>query len=75
MQDLFAYCELDDTVGLTAMAGETLADARARKNGHHALVGLLRQSAESLEASAAERAQEAGAAEAAPILGIPVDPI
>jgi hypothetical protein len=26
------------------MAGETLADARTGKNGHHALVGLLRQS-------------------------------
>ena len=30
--------------GLTAMAGETLADGRTGKNGRHALVGLLRQS-------------------------------
>jgi hypothetical protein len=28
---------------LTAMTGETLADARTGKNGRHALVGLLRQ--------------------------------
>jgi hypothetical protein len=39
-----AYRELDDTLGLTVMAGETLADARTGKNGRHALVGLLRQS-------------------------------
>jgi hypothetical protein len=26
------------------MAGETLANARTRKNGRHVLVGLLRQS-------------------------------
>src|SRR5262249_8350394 len=38
------YRELDDALGLTAMAGETLADARTGKNGRHALVGLLRQS-------------------------------
>ena len=31
-------------LGLTAMAGETLADARTGRNGRHALVGLLRQS-------------------------------
>ena len=31
-------------LGLTAMAGETLADARTGKNGRHTLVGLLRQS-------------------------------
>src|SRR5271154_1794278 len=41
---LLAYRELDDTLGLTAMAGETLADARTGKKGRHALVGLLRQS-------------------------------
>jgi hypothetical protein len=41
---LLAYQELDDALGLTAMAGETLADARTGKNGRHALVGLLRQS-------------------------------
>src|SRR3954447_9125380 len=39
---LLAY--RDDALGLSAVAGETLADARTGKNGHHALVGLLRQS-------------------------------
>ena len=39
-----AYRELDDTLGLTTMAGDILADARTGKNGRHALVGMLRQS-------------------------------
>ena len=37
---LLAYCELDDALGLTVMAGEMLADARTGKTGCHALVGL-----------------------------------
>ena len=41
---LLAYRELDDVLGLTALAGEMLADARTGKNGRHALVGLFRQS-------------------------------
>jgi len=41
---LLAYRELDDALGLSAMASEKLADARTGKNGRHALVGLLRQS-------------------------------
>ncbi len=41
---LLAYQELDDALGLTAMAGETLSDTRTGKNGCHALAGLLRQS-------------------------------
>src|SRR5215472_5454439 len=41
---LLAYREFDDALGLGAMAGEKLADARTGKNGRHALVGLLRQS-------------------------------
>ena len=40
---LLAYRELDDALGLSAMASERLADARTGKNGHHALVGMLRQ--------------------------------
>src|ERR671913_1607629 len=41
---LLAYRELDDALGLTSAAGAALADARAGRNGRHALVGLLRQS-------------------------------
>src|ERR1039457_2017026 len=41
---LLAYRELDDALGLSVIAGETLADARTGKNGCHAQVGLLRQS-------------------------------
>ena len=41
---LLAYRELDDALGLSDLAGETLADVRTGKNGRHALVGLLRQS-------------------------------
>jgi hypothetical protein len=41
---LLASRELDYALGLTALAGEMLADARTGKNGRHALVGLLRQS-------------------------------
>ena len=39
-----AYRELDGVLGLTAMAGAMLGDARTGKNGRHALAGLLRQS-------------------------------
>ena len=42
---LLAYRELDDALGLTAVASEMLADTRTGKNGRHALVGLLRQGA------------------------------
>ncbi len=38
---LLAYRELDDALGLTAMAGETLADTRTGEKGRHALAGLL----------------------------------
>jgi Transposase DDE domain group 1 len=41
---LLAYRELDDALGLTAMAGDTLSDARNGKNGRYALIGMLRQS-------------------------------
>ena len=41
---LLAYRELDDALGLTAMAGEVLADSRTGRNGWHGIVGLLRQS-------------------------------
>ncbi len=41
---LLAYRELDDALGLTAMAGGGLADRRTGRNGWHGVVGLLRQS-------------------------------
>ena len=41
---LLAYRELDEVLGLTALAGDVVADGRTGKNGRHGLVGLLRQS-------------------------------
>ena len=41
---LLAYRELDDALGLTALASDVLADSRTGKNGWHGVVGLLRQS-------------------------------
>jgi hypothetical protein len=41
---LLAYRGLEDALGLTATASETLADAHSGKNCRHALSGLLRQS-------------------------------
>jgi hypothetical protein len=41
---LLPYRELDDAVGLTETAADTLAEARTGKNGRHRLAGLLRQS-------------------------------
>jgi hypothetical protein len=35
--------ELDDALGLSDLAGDSLADARTGKNDRHALVGMLRQ--------------------------------
>ncbi len=40
---LLAHPKLDDTLGLSDLAGERLDDARTGKNGRHALVGMLRQ--------------------------------
>src|ERR1700730_640533 len=41
---LLAYRELDATLNLTDTGADTLADARAGKNGRQRLAGLLRQS-------------------------------
>ena len=40
---LLAYRELDDALGLTAVAAPTLAEGRRGKNIRHRLLGLLRQ--------------------------------
>jgi len=37
---LLAYRELDDALGLSAMAGEMLADLRTGKNGRHAAAAV-----------------------------------
>ncbi|MBM3572137.1 MAG: IS1380 family transposase, partial [Alphaproteobacteria bacterium] len=36
---LLAYCELDDALGLMAVAGQRLVDSRTGRNGRHDLVG------------------------------------
>jgi Transposase DDE domain group 1 len=41
---LLAFRELDDALGLTALAGEVLADPRTGRNGRHSLIAQLRQS-------------------------------
>jgi hypothetical protein len=40
---LLAYRELDDALGLTALAASTLAEGRSGRNIQHHLLGLLRQ--------------------------------
>ena len=41
---LLAYRELDDALGLTALAGGELADSHTARNGWPGIVSLLRQS-------------------------------
>jgi len=41
---LLAYRELDDALGLIAIAEQHLVDSRTGRNGRHDLVGMLRQS-------------------------------
>jgi Transposase DDE domain group 1 len=41
---LLAYRELDDVLGLMAIAEQHLVDGRTGRNGRHDLVGMLRQS-------------------------------
>ena len=39
---LLAFRELDDALGLTALAGDILVDPRTGKNGRHALLAQFR---------------------------------
>src|SRR5438876_11444799 len=41
---LLAFRELDDALGLTAMAAEVLADTRTGRNGRNSPIAQLRQS-------------------------------
>ena len=41
---LLPYRELDEVLGLSALAGEVLSEVRRGKNTRHLLTGLLRQS-------------------------------
>ena len=41
---LLAYRELDDALGLSALARDAICDNRSGRNGWHGLIGLLRQS-------------------------------
>ena len=41
---LLAYRDLDDALGLTALASDAICDNRSGRNGWHGLIGLLRQS-------------------------------
>ena len=41
---LLAFRELDDALGLTALAAEVLADPRTGRNGRHSLIAQLRRS-------------------------------
>ena len=40
---LLAFRELDDALGLTALAADTLHDPRSGKNGRHTLLAQFRQ--------------------------------
>src|ERR1700732_4729535 len=40
---LLAFRELDDALGLTALASDVLADPRTGKNGRHSLLAQFRQ--------------------------------
>ena len=41
---LLGFRELDDTLGLTELAGEGLTDTRTGQNSRHTLIAQLRQS-------------------------------
>jgi hypothetical protein len=53
--DELRYRELDDALGLTALAGDVLADARTGKNGRHAVAIGVRPSAGYENVNDAER--------------------
>ncbi len=41
---MLSYRELDDALGLSALAGDVLSEVRRGNNTRHLLTGLLRQS-------------------------------
>jgi hypothetical protein len=57
---LLAFRELDDALGLTALAGELLVDPRTGRNGRHSLIAQLGRGVQHASAVTAHRQREGG---------------